>query len=123
MHPYLAVGDEPHVAFERGEGVFLYDVDGRRYLDARSQLNCVNLGYGHPALNAAITAQLDKVAYVSLFYGFSHPQAITAAARLAELAPGDLDQIAFTSGGSEAIEQALALVRLYWSRSTPRGRP
>jgi putrescine aminotransferase len=119
VHPYLAVGAEPHVAFERGEGVFLYDVDGRRYLDARSQLNCVNLGYGHPALNAAITAQLSKVAYVSLFYGFSHPQAITAAARLAELAPGDLDQIAFTSGGSEAIEQALALVRLYWSKVDP----
>jgi putrescine aminotransferase len=119
VHPYLPVGDAAHVVFQRGEGVFLYDVDGRRYLDARSQLNCVNLGYGHPALNAAIAAQLEQVAYVSLFYGFTHPQAVTAAARLAALTPGDLDRIAFTSGGSEAIEQALALVRLYWSKVDP----
>ena len=48
VHPYLPVGDTAYVVFERGEGVFLHDVDGRRFLDARSQLNCVNLGYGHP---------------------------------------------------------------------------
>jgi putrescine aminotransferase len=119
VHPYLPVGETARVVFERGEGVFLYDVDGRRFLDARSQLNCVNLGYGHAGLNAAIAAQLDQVAYVALFYGFTHPQAVTAAARLAELTPGDLDRIAFTSGGSEAIEQALALVRLYWSKVDP----
>ena len=56
---------------------------------------------------------------MSLFYGFTHPQAVTAASRLAALLPGDLDRIAFTSGGSEAIEQALALVRLYWSKVDP----
>jgi putrescine aminotransferase len=119
VHPYLPVGDTAHVVFERGDGVFLYDVDGRRYLDARSQLNCVNLGYGHAGLNAAIKDQVDRLAYVSLFYGFTHPQAVRAAARLAALTPGDLDRLVFTSGGSEAIEQALALVRLYWSKVDP----
>jgi putrescine aminotransferase len=119
VHPNMPVGATAPVVFERGEGVYLFDVDGRRYLDARSQLNCVNLGYRHPALDAAISAQLEQVAYVSLFYGFTHPQAVTAAARIAELAPGDLNRVAFTSGGSEAIEQALALVRLYWSNRDP----
>ncbi len=120
VHPYLPVGDTARVVFQRGEGVFLWDVDGHRYLDARSQLNCVNLGYGHAGLNAAIKAQVDELAYVSLFYGFTHPQAVTAATRLAALTPGDLDRLIFTSGGSEAIEQALALVRLYWSKVDPR---
>jgi putrescine aminotransferase len=119
VHPYLPVGDSAYVVFERGAGVFLYDVDGRRYLDARSQLNCVNLGYGHRGLIEAIQSQVEQLAYVSLFYGFTHPQAVTAASRLAALLPGDLDRIAFTSGGSEAIEQALALVRLYWSKVDP----
>jgi putrescine aminotransferase len=119
VHPYLPVGDAAYVVFERGEGVFLYDVDGRRYLDARSQLNCVNLGYGHRGLIEAIQGQVEQLPYVSLFYGFTHPQAVTAAARLASLLPGDLDRIAFTSGGSEAIEQALALVRLHWSKVDP----
>ena len=119
VHPYLPVGDTAYVVFERGEGVFLHDVDGRRYLDARSQLNCVNLGYGHRGLIDAIQSQVEQLAYVSLFYGFTHPQAVTAASRLAALLPGDLDRIAFTSGGSEAIEQALALVRLYWSKVDP----
>ena len=59
---------------------------------------------------------------MSLFYGFTHPQAVTAASRIAELAPGDLNRMAFTSGGSEGIEQALALVRLYWSKSIRPGR-
>ena len=119
VHPYLPVGDTAHVVFDHGEGVFLYDVDGRRYLDARSQLNCVNLGYGHRGLIDAIKEQAEQLQYVSLFYGFTHPQAVTAATRLAALLPGDLDRIAFTSGGSEAIEQALALVRLYWSKVDP----
>ena len=119
VHPYLPVGDTAYVVFERGEGVFLHDVNGRRYLDARSQLNCVNLGYGHRGLIEAIESQVEQLAYVSLFYGFTHPQAVTAASRLASLLPGDLDRIAFTSGGSEAIEQALALVRLYWSKVDP----
>ena len=69
VHPYLPVGDTAYVVFERGEGVFLHDVDGRRYLDARSQLNCVNLGYGHRGLIEAIETQVEQLAYVSLFYG------------------------------------------------------
>jgi putrescine aminotransferase len=79
----------------------------------------VSLGYGHPRLVGAIAEQAATLAYCAIFYGFSHPQAIRAAERLAALTPGDLDHVFFTSGGSEAIESALSLARLYWAR---RGR-
>ena len=118
VHPNMPVGATAPVVFERGEGVYLFDVDGRRYLDARSQLNCVNLGYRHPALDAAITAQLEQVAYVSLFYGFTHPQAVTAAARLAELAPGDL-----TAWRSRPAARRGSSRRSHWSACTGRSRP
>jgi adenosylmethionine-8-amino-7-oxononanoate aminotransferase len=120
IHPNHPLGESVDIIIARGEGVRLYDTVGRAFLDGRSQLNCANLGYGHPRLIAAIRAQADQLSYLSIFYQFSHPQVIRCAARLAASAPGDLDKVLFTSGGSEALEAALAMIRLYWSRL---GRP
>jgi adenosylmethionine-8-amino-7-oxononanoate aminotransferase len=120
IHPNHALGEAVDFIISRGEGVRLYDVSGRAFLDGRSQLNCANLGYGHPRVIAAIKDQVERLSYLSIFYQFSHPQVISCASRLAASAPGDLEHVLFTSGGSEAIEAALSMVRLYWSR---RGSP
>ncbi|PLP59070.1 aspartate aminotransferase family protein [Mesorhizobium loti] len=116
LHPNHPVHQDIDFIVSRGEGVRLYDTTGRSFIDGRSQLNCVNLGYGYRRLVDAIKAQAEELSYLSIFYQFSHPQVITCAARLAASAPGDLDHVLFTSGGSEAMEAALAMVRLYWSR-------
>ena len=116
IHPNHPLGEEVEFIVTRGQGVRLYDDQGRELLDGRSQLNCANLGYGHPRLVRAIQEQVAELPYLSIFYQFSHPQVIRYASRLTACAPGDLDQVLFTSGGSEALEAALAAIRLYWQR-------
>lgn len=113
------VGQGATIAIERGEGIWLYDIEGRAYLDGRSQLNCVNLGHSHPRLVRAIQDQVERLQYLSLFYQYTHPGAATAAHRIAGHLPEGIDRIAFTSGGSEANEMALMITRLYWSRVKP----
>ena len=113
------VGQGASIVIERGQGVWLYDTEGNRYLDGRSQLNCVNLGHGHPRLIAAIREQAGKLQYLSTFYQYTHPLAARVAARLAGLLPGSLNHVAFSSGGSEANEMALMVSRLYWSKVKP----
>ena len=119
VHPLSPVGEASRIILNRGEGVWLYDLDGKAYLDARSQLCCVNLGYGHAGIIAAVKAQIDQLQFAALFYGIGHPPAIEAAARIAALAPGTLDHVFFCSGGSEANELAFSLVRQYWSKVKP----
>lgn len=116
LHPNHPVGEDVSFIITRGEGIRLYDTSGRAFIDGRSQLNCANLGYGYKRLVDAIKAQADELQYLSIYYQFSHPQVIRAASRLAAMTPGDLDHVLFTSGGSEAMESALAMVRLYWQR-------
>ena len=119
VHPLSPVGEASRVIFDRGEGVWLYDLDGKAYLDGRGQLCCVNLGYGHEGIIDAVKTQIDQLPFAALFYGIGHPPAIDAAARIAALAPGTLDHVFFCSGGSEANELAFSLVRQYWSRVKP----
>ncbi|HWU63972.1 MAG TPA: aminotransferase class III-fold pyridoxal phosphate-dependent enzyme [Ensifer sp.] len=116
LHPNHPVHQEVSFVVKRGKGVRLYDMEGRSFIDGRSQLNCVNLGYGYGRLTAAIKDQVDELPYLSAFYQFSHPALIECAERLAASAPGDLNHVMFTSGGSEGVEAAFAMVRLYWSR-------
>lgn len=116
IHPNHPLGTAVEFNIVRGEGVRLFDAEGRVFLDGRSQLNCANLGYGHPRLIRAIQEQVQSLPYLSIFYQFTHPQVVQCAARIAASAPGDLRQVLFTSGGSEALEAALAAIRLYWSR-------
>jgi putrescine aminotransferase len=113
------VGTGATIAIERAEGVWLYDTEGNRYLDGRSQLNCVNLGHSHPSLVRAINEQAEKLQYLSTFYQFTHPLAAKVAARLAGLLPAKLNHVAFSSGGFEANEMAFMIARLYWSKEQP----
>ena len=110
---FAPIGREPGLTiFHRGEGCYLYDQDGRRYLDGLSSLFCVNVGHGRSQLADAAAAQARELAYATT-WGTAHPRAIELAARIAQLAPGDLNRVFFTSGGSEAVESALKLAHNY----------
>jgi adenosylmethionine-8-amino-7-oxononanoate aminotransferase len=102
--------DVPIIA--SADGCYVYDTDGRRYLDGLSALFCVNAGHGRPELAEAAATQMRELDFFTT-WSYAHPRAIELAARLAELAPGDLNRVFFTSGGSEAVESALKLARNY----------
>jgi adenosylmethionine-8-amino-7-oxononanoate aminotransferase len=96
----------------RGEGCYVYDDQGRRYLDGLSALFCVNVGHGRAELAEAAAAQARELAFFSN-WSYAHPRAIELAARVAALAPAGLERVFFTSGGSEAVESAIKLARAY----------
>jgi adenosylmethionine-8-amino-7-oxononanoate aminotransferase len=97
---------------ERGEGAYVYDVHGKRYLDGLSALFCVNAGHGRAELGDAAAAQVRELDFY-ITWSYAHPRAIELATRLASVAPGDLNRAFFTSGGSEAVESAIKLARAY----------
>ena len=98
--------------FERGDGCYLWDSDGNRYLDGLAGLFCVNIGHGRTDLATAAAKQMETLAY-STNWGMAHPPAIEAASMIAEVAPGDLSEVFFVSSGSEAVESALKFARNY----------
>jgi adenosylmethionine-8-amino-7-oxononanoate aminotransferase len=105
--------DEDILVLERGEGVYVYDTEGRRYLDALSCLFCSQIGYSYGREMAeAASAQLERLAF-NTNWGTAHPAAIELAERLAALAPGEINKVFFTSGGSESVETAWKLARQY----------
>lgn len=103
----------PLLVLERGEGPYVFDTQGNRYLDGLSSLFCAQLGYSFGEEMAHVAgAQLQGLAF-STVWGMAHPTAIELSAKLAELMPGDLDHVFFTGGGSESVEAAWKLVRQY----------
>lgn len=115
-----AYDDAPVPIIARGEGSYLYDVEGRRYLDGLAGLFAVQIGYSHgEEMGEAATAQLRELPYYTN-WSYAHPRAIELAARVAELAPGDLNRVFFTSGGSEAVESAWKLARQYHTANGER---
>jgi len=96
----------------RGEGAYVFDEHGKRYLDGLSALFCVNAGHGRTELGDAAAAQVRELDFY-ISWSYAHPRAIELATRLASLAPGDLNRVFFTSGGSEAVESAVKLARAY----------
>jgi adenosylmethionine-8-amino-7-oxononanoate aminotransferase len=99
----------------RGEGVYVWDDQGRRYLDGLAGLFVVNVGHGRTQLAEAAAKQAAELAYFPL-WSYAHPTAIQLAERIATLTPGDLNQVFFTTGGSEAVESAWKLARAYFKR-------
>jgi adenosylmethionine-8-amino-7-oxononanoate aminotransferase len=97
----------------RGDGCYLEDAEGRRYLDGLAGLFAVQIGYSHgEEIGAAAAAQLAELPFYTN-WGYAHPRAIELAEELAELAPEGLERVFFTSGGSEAVESAWKLARQY----------
>jgi adenosylmethionine-8-amino-7-oxononanoate aminotransferase len=104
---------DPLLVLERGEGPYVFDTEGTRYLDGLSSLFCAQLGYSYgEELASVAAAQLQRLAF-STVWGTAHPAAIELAETLADLMPGDLDHVFFTGGGSESVESAWKLVRQY----------
>ena len=97
----------------RGDGCYLEDMNGKRYLDALAGLFAVNIGYGFgEEVGEAAAAQLRELPFYTN-WSYAHPRAIELAAEVASLAPGDLNRVFFVSGGSEAVESAWKLARQY----------
>ena len=96
----------------RGDGCYVYDEHGNRYLDGLSALFCVNIGHGRADVVQAGADQAKELGFYTN-WSYAHPPSIQLAARIASLTPGDLNRVFFTSGGSEAVESALKLVRQY----------
>ena len=112
-HSFTPMGDYEALVIARAEGSTLYDVDGKAYLDAASSMWCAALGHNHPRINAAVTEQLSRVAHCTSL-GMGADVSVKLAKRLADLAPGDLQHVFFSSDGSSAIEIALKLAFQYW---------
>ena len=106
--------DEAHEipVITRGEGCYVYDEHGKRYLDGLSALFCVNAGHGRAELGEAGARQAKELGFFTN-WSYAHPVAIELAERIANLAPGDLNRVFFTSGGSEAVESAWKLARQF----------
>src|SRR5436309_5708639 len=97
----------------RGQGCYLADSNGKRYLDALAGLFAVNIGYSYgDEVGEAAAAQMRELPFYTN-WSYAHPRAIELAATVAELAPGDLTRVFFCSGGSEAVESAWKLSRQY----------
>jgi adenosylmethionine-8-amino-7-oxononanoate aminotransferase len=96
----------------RGEGSYVWDIEGRRYLDGLSALFCVNAGHGRAEIADAASRQARELAFYTN-WNYAHPASIELAAKIAELTPGDLNRVFFTSGGSEAVEAALKMARQF----------
>jgi adenosylmethionine-8-amino-7-oxononanoate aminotransferase len=107
-------GEVPIIA--RGEGPYVWDEKGNRYLDGLSALFCVNAGHGRTELGEAAARQVAELDFFTV-WSYAHPRAIELSARIASLAPGDLNRVFFTSGGSEAVESAIKLARAYHQRT------
>jgi putrescine---pyruvate transaminase len=117
MHPFTANHDlaEKGVrVITRASGVRLTDSEGREILDAMAGLWCVNIGYGRDELAEVAYRQMKELPYYNTFFMSTHVPAIALADKLAELAPGDLNHVFFASGGSEANDTNIRLVRRYW---------
>ncbi|HTE84280.1 MAG TPA: aspartate aminotransferase family protein [Dehalococcoidia bacterium] len=116
IHPlYHRKAQENQTIFERGEGVWLTDVNGKRYIDGLSCLWNVNVGHGRAELAEAAAEQMRTLAFVNSYTGFSNIPAIELATKLASLAPGDLNSVFFTSGGGESTESAFKMARYLWN--------
>ena len=113
----FADGEVPVI--DRGEGCYVYDQHGKRYLDGLSGLFTVQIGHGRTELGEAGARQSAKLGYFPT-WGFAHEPAIDLASRLAELAPGDLNRVFLTPSGGDAVETAIKMARQYWKL---RGQP
>ncbi len=111
--------DKPYPLITHGSGIYLYDTDGREYIDGSSGAMTANIGHGVKEIGAALQRQSDKIAF-TFRHQFTNEPAERLAARIAALAPGDLNTVAFVNSGSEASEYAIRTALTYWR---DRGQP
>lgn len=117
-HAFTQMQEYEPLLVERGEGAWLIDVDGNRYLDGSASMWCNVHGHRHPRLDAAIASQAGKIAHTTNL-GLSNPTTIEFARRLAGAAPPGLDRVFFSDDGSTAIEAALKMAFQFWRQTDP----
>ena len=123
MHPFTTGDDLAKKGariITRAEGCWLTDSEGHRILDGMAGLWCVDLGYGRKELADVAARQMMELPFYNTFFQTTHVPAIALSARLAELAPGDLNHVFFAGSGSEANDTNLRMVRTYWAA---KGQP
>ena len=117
MHPFTdnsALAKRGVRIMKSAKGVWLTDTEGNKIIDGMAGLWCVNIGYGRKELGEVARRQMDELAYYNTFFMTSHVPAIALAAKLAALAPGDLNHVFFAGSGSEANDTNIRMVRRYW---------
>lgn len=124
-HPFTQMREweqDVPLIIEKGKGSYLFDTEGRKYLDGTSSI-WVNLhGHRHPRLDRALTAQLERIAHSTLL-GLSNPPAIRLARELIRLAPKGLQRVFYSDNGSTAVEVALKMAVQYWQQRHPAAGP
>ncbi|WP_149142156.1 aminotransferase [Gemmobacter caeruleus] len=123
LHPWTNFGpfeERGALVMARGEGCWLWDAEGRRYFDAIGGMWCTNIGLGRREMAEAIADQVTRLAFSNTFVDMTNEPAALLAAKLASLAPGDLNRVHFTTSGSAAVDTAYRMVQYY---QTVMGRP
>ncbi len=111
-HAFTQMAEYEPLLIERGDGIFLFDTAGNRYIDGSASMWCNVHGHRHPRLDAAVTTQLGKVAHTTNL-GLSNPTTIELARRLVEVSPPGLEKVFFSGDGSSAVEAALKIAFQY----------
>jgi 4-aminobutyrate---pyruvate transaminase len=123
VHPYVNLAsfrENGPLIFERGKGIYVYDSEGKPYIEGMAGLWCTALGYGNEELVEAAAAQMRKLSFAHLFTGRSHDPAIELAEKLKEIAPVQISKVFFCNSGSEANDTQIKLV---WYLNNARGKP
>jgi 4-aminobutyrate--pyruvate transaminase len=123
LHPYTELRRHESagpLTIVSGDGIWITDSEGRRYLEGMAGLWCTSLGFGEKRLAEAARKQIEELSFYHLFAGKSHPAAVRLAEKLIALAPAPMGRVFFTSSGSEAVDTAIKLV---WYFNNALGRP
>ncbi|NWN82956.1 MAG: aminotransferase class III-fold pyridoxal phosphate-dependent enzyme, partial [Halomonas sp.] len=119
MHPWTDFStfkESGSMVFSQADGVSVEDADGNRYLDGIGGLWCVNIGYGRDEIAEAVAEQIREIPYFSTFGHHTTAPAARLAAKLAELAPGDLNHVFYGCGGSVANDTAVRMIHFYFNQ-------
>ena len=119
VHPwtdFMTFPDQGSLVIAEGEGVYVYDVDGNRYIDGNGGLWCVNIGYGNKELAQTMYDQAFRLPYYNTFINNSSPPAAALAAKLASVAPAPLNHVFYGTGGSVANDTAVRIIHFYFNR-------
>ena len=98
----------------KGEGIYLWDSDGKRSLDGMSGLWCVNVGYGRKSISDAVYAQMQQLPFYNSFFNTTNVPAVELAKTLVEISPPQFNHVFFTGSGSEGNDTNIRMVRRYW---------
>ena len=123
IHPYTQLAsfrETGPLIIERGDGIYVFDTEGKPYIEGMAGLWCTSLGYSNGELVEAAREQMAKMPFTHLFSGRSHDPAIELAEKLKEIAPAPMSKVFFTSSGSEANDSQ---VKLVWYMNNALGRP